>query len=120
MSSDLSSREPKRNLFTDTNDERDLSNQFNDERDLSNQFNDARDLNILFNEEEIVIAYQHKTYVLNSDNTLDFGTDDEKKVTILNAHAPEIFQDEEGQWYISSVEWPNRGVSVDKLEWVTQ
>lgn len=23
----------------------------------------------------------------------------------------------EGQWYISSVEWPNRGVSVDRLTW---
>ncbi|MEJ2383420.1 MAG: hypothetical protein P8Y54_03385, partial [Xanthomonadales bacterium] len=38
----------------------------------------------------------------------------------LKSHAPEIFQDETGNWYISSVEWPNRGVSVDKLEWVEQ
>jgi len=74
----------------------------------------------IWDEKEIVGAYQHKTYVLNSDNVLDFGTDDEKKVAILNSHAPEIFQDEDGQWYISSVEWPNRGVSVDKLEWVAQ
>ncbi|GAF05524.1 family 43 glycosylhydrolase [Saccharicrinis fermentans] len=71
----------------------------------------------IWDQKEIVGAYQHKTYVLQSDDILDFGKDHEKEVTVLNAHAPEIFQDEEGQWYISSVEWPNRGVSVDKLWW---
>jgi len=71
----------------------------------------------IWDQKEIVGAYQHKTYVLQSDDPLDFGADDEKQVAILNAHAPEIFQDEGGQWYISSVEWPNRGVSVDKLSW---
>lgn len=63
-------------------------------------------------------AYQHKTYVYNSNDITNFGADNEKEITILNAHAPEIFKDEEGQWYISSVEWPNRGVSVDKLNWI--
>jgi beta-fructofuranosidase len=71
----------------------------------------------VWDQKDIQGAYQHKTYVLNSDDLMDFGTDSEKQVAILNSHAPEIFQDEEGQWYISSVEWPNRGVSVDKLEW---
>jgi len=47
----------------------------------------------VWDEKEIVGAYQHKTYVLNSKNILDFGTDDEKKLTILNSHAPKIFQD---------------------------
>jgi beta-fructofuranosidase len=71
----------------------------------------------IWDQKEIVGAYQHKTYVLQSDDPLDFGTDEEKQVATLNAHAPEIFQDEQGQWYISSAEWPNRGVSVDKLTW---
>ena len=71
-----------------------------------------------WDQKEIVGAYQYKTYVLNSEDLLDFGMDAEKQITTLNSHAPEIFQDEEGQWYISSVEWPYRGVSVDKLEWV--
>lgn len=71
----------------------------------------------VWDQKEIVGAYQHKTYVLQSDDLLNFGTDDEKQVSILNSHAPEIFQDEQGQWYISSVEWPNRGVSVDKMYW---
>lgn len=71
----------------------------------------------VWDQKEIVGAYQHKTYVLQSDDLLNFGTDHEKEVAVLNAHAPEIFQDEDGQWYISSVEWPNRGVSVDKMFW---
>lgn len=70
-----------------------------------------------WDQKEIVGAYQHKTYVMHSDNPLDFGIDTEKQIATLNSHAPEIFQDEEGQWYISSVEWPYRGVSVDKLYW---
>ena len=65
-------------------------------------------------------AYTHKAYVYNSDDLTDFGTDNEKEITILNSHAPEIFQGEDGQWYISSVEWPKRGVSIDKLEWMKQ
>jgi beta-fructofuranosidase len=57
---------------------------------------------------------------MQSDDPINFGTDDEKQVALLNAHAPEIFQDEAGHWYISSVEWPNRGVSVDRLSWEAQ
>lgn len=66
---------------------------------------------------EVQGAYQHKTYVYQSDDLLDFGIGNQKEITTLNSHAPEIFPDEDGQWYISSVEWPNRGVSVDKLHW---
>ena len=62
-------------------------------------------------------AYQNKTYVYNSKDSINFGTDSEKEITTLKSHAPEIFQDENGDWYISSVEWPYRGVSVDKLTW---
>lgn len=70
-----------------------------------------------WDKKEIVGAYQHKTYVLKSDDIYDFGKDTEKSVATLNAHAPEVFQDEDGQWYISSAEWPRRGVSIDKLDW---
>jgi beta-fructofuranosidase len=66
---------------------------------------------------EIQGAYQHITYVYHSKDPLNFGIDDKKQITTLKSHAPEIFQDEDGQWYISSVEWPYRGVSVDLLEW---
>ncbi len=70
-----------------------------------------------WDEKEIQGAYTSKAYVYNSEDLSDFGTDQEKEITVLNSHAPEIFQGEDGQWYISSVEWPYRGVSIDKLEW---
>ncbi|MFC1763778.1 family 43 glycosylhydrolase [Planctomycetota bacterium] len=76
--------------------------------------------NGIWDGKDIQGAYQHKTYVLHSKDPFDFGVDGEKQITTLKGHAPEIFQDEDGQWYMSSVEWPNRGVSVDMLEWVRQ
>ena len=66
---------------------------------------------------EIQGAYQHVTYVLHSEDPYDFGKDRARQIATLNSHAPEIFQDESGAWFISSVEWPNRGVSVDRLFW---
>jgi beta-fructofuranosidase len=60
-------------------------------------------------------AYQHITYVYQSDDPFHFEVDQE--VTQLDAHAPEIFQDEEGAWFISSAEFPVRGVSIAPLEW---
>ncbi|GAB6164664.1 hypothetical protein JCM19992_06640 [Thermostilla marina] len=60
-------------------------------------------------------AYQHVTYVYRSTDPLHFGRDD--LVTTLDAHAPEVFQDEAGDWFISSAEWPYRGVSIAPLRW---
>lgn len=60
-------------------------------------------------------AYQHITHVYQSDDPSRF--DINKEVARLNAHAPEIFQDEVTNWYISSVEWPHRGVSIARLVW---
>lgn len=65
----------------------------------------------------VVGAYQEQSYVLQSDNFLDFGENSDKQVATLLGHSPEIFQDEDGDWYISSAEWPNRGISIDKLTW---
>ena len=62
-----------------------------------------------------VAPYQHKTYVYHSDNPLKFELENE--VAVLDAHAPEIFQDEAGDWFISSVEWPHWGVSIARLVW---
>ena len=59
-------------------------------------------------------AYQHQSYVYQSDNPIDF---DGRAVARLEAHAPEVFQGEDSQWYISSAEWPERGVSIATLEW---
>ena len=38
-------------------------------------------------------------------------------VAQLRAHAPELLQDERGDWYIASVEWPKRGVSIAPIGW---
>lgn len=73
-----------------------------------------------WDKKDIQGAYQYKTYVYHSNDPGKFGIDEEKQITTLESHAPEIFQDEEGQWYISSVEWPNRGVSFDRLTWERQ
>ena len=50
-----------------------------------------------------------------ADGPLKFELDSE--VVVIDAHAPEIFQDEAGDWFISSVEWPHRGVSIARLVW---
>ncbi|MBI5095641.1 MAG: hypothetical protein HZB26_24800 [Candidatus Hydrogenedentes bacterium] len=71
--------------------------------------------NGIWDKKDIEGAYQHVTYVYQSDDPFRF--DAGKEVTRLNAHAPEIFQDEDGDWYISSVEWPHRGVSIARLVW---
>jgi arabinan endo-1,5-alpha-L-arabinosidase len=71
----------------------------------------------VWDEKNIQGAYKHLTYVYHSNDLLNFGVGAEKEITTLQSHAPEIFQDEDGQWYISSVQWPYRGVSVDLLEW---
>ncbi len=60
-------------------------------------------------------AYQHVTYVYQSDNPLKF--DLKNNVATIDAHAPEILQDEAGDWTISSAEWPHRGVSLARLVW---
>ncbi|MHC4521050.1 MAG: family 43 glycosylhydrolase, partial [Planctomycetota bacterium] len=65
--------------------------------------------------EDLTGAYQHVTYVYQSDDPHSFDAD--REVTRLDAHAPEIFQDEEGHWYISSAQWPRRGVSIARLVW---
>lgn len=64
---------------------------------------------------EVQGAYQHKTYVYQSDDPLKFELENE--VAVIDAHAPEIFQDEAGDWFISSAEWPHRGVSIARLVW---
>ncbi len=59
--------------------------------------------------------YDNRTFVFSSKNPFDFKG--AEQVTAFRSHAPEIFQDEEGQWFISSVEWPYRGVSIASLIW---
>lgn len=69
-----------------------------------------------WDETDVAGAYQHITYVFQSPDLLGFAGS--RSVTRLDAHAPEVFVGEDGQWYISSAEWPARGVSIARLEWV--
>lgn len=71
--------------------------------------------NGVWDKKDVQGAYQHKTYVYQSDDPLRFELENE--VAVLDAHAPEIVQDEDGDWFISSVEWPHRGVSIARLVW---
>ena len=58
--------------------------------------------------------YDSRTFVHRSDDPLRFRGG---PIAQLDAHAPEIFQNEEGAWWISSVEYPATGVSLAPLEW---
>jgi beta-fructofuranosidase len=69
----------------------------------------------LWNRKDLQGAYQHITRVYQSDDPFNFDAD--REIARLDAHAPEIFQGEDGEWYISSAEWPYRGVSIAPLEW---
>ena len=60
-------------------------------------------------------AYDDRTFVYCSDNPLDFKG--KPLLAELKAHAPEIIRDDNGQWYISSAEYPKRGISIAKLSW---
>lgn len=59
--------------------------------------------------------YDYRTYV-HAAKTLE-ELYDSPKVATLRAHAPELFQDEQGDWYIASAEWPYRGISIAPIGW---
>jgi beta-xylosidase len=59
-------------------------------------------------------AYDNRTFVYVSTEPGDFSQAPE--LTMLEAHAPEVFIDN-GRWFISSAEWPVRGVSLARLTW---
>lgn len=59
--------------------------------------------------------YDNRTYVMRSERPDRF--EDSEPITMIEAHAPELVQLDDGRWFISSVEWPVRGVSVAPLAW---
>jgi len=70
----------------------------------------------------------HNTLVFRSEDPTNFGeytgdNEDEMVIAKLYAHAPEVIQDSDGQWYITSAGWCGRntpvegGVAIAKLEW---
>jgi beta-fructofuranosidase len=61
------------------------------------------------------VTYQDRSFVFYSDNPLNFR--DRDPVAEIQGHAPELFQDEDGGWWISSAERPYRGVSIAPITW---
>ncbi len=59
--------------------------------------------------------YDNRTFVYWSTRLDDIG--EHAPVTVLTAHAPEVIE-EDGAWYITTAEWPRRGVSLATLEWL--
>jgi beta-fructofuranosidase len=70
----------------------------------------------------------HNTLVFRSTDPENFGAytgenDDDIVVAKLHAHAPEVIQDTDGQWYITTCGWPDRqtpipgGVGIARLSW---
>lgn len=60
-------------------------------------------------------TYQDRSFIYYSDDILNFR--DKEPVAEIQGHAPELFQDEEGDWWISSAERPFRGVSIAPVKW---
>jgi beta-fructofuranosidase len=60
-------------------------------------------------------CYDNRTFVQYAPDWRHFASED--PVAQLQAHAPEIVRDENGNWLISSAEWPCRGVSLALLDW---
>ncbi|MFH0965740.1 MAG: family 43 glycosylhydrolase [Planctomycetota bacterium] len=60
-------------------------------------------------------SYDHRTHVLCSPDPKRFNARD--LIARLDAHAPEILRGEKGDWYISSAEWPSRGINLAPLRW---
>lgn len=73
------------------------------------------DWNGVWDKKDLQGAYQHITRVYQSDDPYHF--DPSREIAQIEAHAPEIFKGESGEWYISSAEWPSRGISIAPLEW---
>lgn len=61
--------------------------------------------------------YDNRTFVYWSDRMDDLGA--HAPVTVLTAHAPEIVC-EGDTWYITTAEWPRRGVCMTTLDWLPQ
>ncbi len=59
----------------------------------------------------------HDTLVFRSEDPTDFGTytgnNATETVTQLHAHAPEVIQDDDGQWYITSCGWRGCGTVIE-------
>lgn len=61
-------------------------------------------------------GYSTKTYVQCSESLRDFNGE---PIAEFSTHAPNLIQDADGTWFMSSTDYPHRGISVAPLEWRT-
>lgn len=61
-------------------------------------------------------SYDHRTFVFAAESLNEF--EGAAPLTVLNAHAPEIIKDNNGDYYIASAFYPQNGVNVAKLFWI--
>jgi len=66
-------------------------------------------------EDKTTSGYCPRTYVHCSESPTEFNG--KPVIAEFTIHAPEVIQDEGGQWFISSADHPHRGVSVAPLAW---
>ncbi|HPS55513.1 MAG TPA: family 43 glycosylhydrolase [Sedimentisphaerales bacterium] len=59
--------------------------------------------------------YDHRTFIYASQTPYNFSN--AKLVAQLNAHAPEFIKDENGNWFISSAQYPKTGINIAPLKW---
>ncbi|MBN2308745.1 MAG: hypothetical protein JXR94_07220 [Candidatus Hydrogenedentes bacterium] len=62
---------------------------------------------------------RYETAVLRSEDPYDFGEEDERLVTVLEASASEVIE-ADGRWYISSLIPGYEGVRIRPIEWAIQ
>jgi hypothetical protein len=59
---------------------------------------------------------RYETAVYRSEDPFDFGEEDDQLVTVLEASAAEVIE-EDGQWYLSSLIPGYKGVRIRQLNW---
>ncbi|MFC2111684.1 hypothetical protein ACFLTA_00300 [Bacteroidota bacterium] len=62
--------------------------------------------------------YDFRTFVYASDKPTDFNN--REPIAKLKAHAPEIVVDEQGNYFISSADYPRRGINLARLGWKSE
>ena len=62
-------------------------------------------------------TYDYRSYVYASTTPMDFNN--RPPVAELKAHAPEIIKDEKGDYFISSTDYPLRGINLARLKWIS-
>lgn len=60
-------------------------------------------------------GYCPRTFVHCSDDPMDFHG--KPVLAEYTVHAPEIIHDEKGNWFMSSADFPHRGISIAPLTW---